>query len=313
MEIYKPKNINLQAYTIEHTDLKSASSDLFCKLKERWSTSTSANDRRLTLSSTSSEEDVLAGLVVASNYIIGTIMRIAPTKEVPTIPDKLFEDKTIQLSPHTDDMVNSSVTVLHTYYFLVCNDFVISTLPHSQIKRLQAYLNWWLTSGDDEKSYKFFPMIKVPDGIKLSEMKELALGEHYVVPKTDGSSSGSRYSIQTGVKIIDVAAEFLRQKVTDVPNLDELINKNILNARLVISFTKPRKMTIEDYKSTLSSYLKPIADAEDLSIKLKQGKTIKGKDILCNKTVSIERLDAVRISEPDLFEELKDFMRDITK
>lgn len=313
METYKPKNINLQAYTIEHDDLKSASSDLFNRLRERWSTTSSANDRRLTLSSTSSEEDVLAGLVVASNYIIGTIMRIAPTKEVPTIPDELFEGKTIQLAPKTDDKEDTSVTVLHTYYFLVCNDFIISTLPHSQIKRLQTYLNWWLTIGDDEKSYKFFPMIKIPEGIKLSEMKELALGESYFVPKTKDASAGSRHTIQTGVKIIDVAAEFLRRQVTDVPNLDELINKNILNARLVISFAKPRKMTIEDYKATLSSYLKPIADVDDLSIKLKQGKTIKGKDVLYNKTVSIERLDALRISEPDLYEELKEFMKEISK
>ncbi len=303
----RPKNIILQAYEIEHEDLNAPCSDLFDRIKIKWDDSKTAADRRLSLSSTSSEEDVLAGLTLTENYAIGIVMRIAPSKEVPTIPDELFQGKTIQLSETHIDETSAFVTVLSTFYFLVTKEFIISTLPHSQIKRLQTYLNWWLSFGGEEKNYKFAPMIKVPEDYKLSEMRELALGEQYVLPKSTSPS------FRTGCKIIDVAAEYIREHVSNVPNVEDLIKSNILNARLVISFSRPRKMTEEDYKAQLSSYIKPVTDAEDVKIKLKNGKMLKGKDVLNTKTVSIQRLDPLRISEPDLFHELKEFMRELKK
>lgn len=310
MPILKPKNITLQAYEIERDDLKFASEDFFQYLIKKWNDPQTANDRRLVLNASSSEEDVLAALTVTENYAIGVLMRISPTKDVPTIPDELFNGKTIQLSPLSEENNKPTVTVHSTSYFLVCDKFIISTLPHSQIKRLQTYLNWWLSFDDKESSFKFAPMIKEPDDFRLSDMKELILGEEYsVAPEKTGTQS----TFQTGVKIIDLAADFIKRQVTDVPNLDELIKKGILNARLYIHFSKPRKMTNEDYKAALSSYLKPIAHTEDVSIKLKHGKTIKGNDVLQSKTVSIDRLDAARISEPDLFGELKEFWRELRK
>ncbi|MCM1142750.1 MAG: hypothetical protein NC453_29610 [Muribaculum sp.] len=309
MGLLKPKNITLQAYEIERDDLKSASEDFFSLITNKWNTEQTANDRRLVLNASSSEEDVLAALTVTENYAIGAFMRISPTKDVPVIPDELFNGKTIQLAPLSEENYQPTVTVHSTSYFLICDKFLISTLPHSQIKRLQTYLNWWLSFDDKESSFKFAPMIKEPEDFKLSDMKELILGEDYAV-NTEKSSSTS---VHTGVKIIDLAADFIKRQVTDVPNLDELISKGIINARLYIHFSKPRKMTNEDYKSALSSYLKPIGDTEDVSIKLKQGKTVKGKDVLQSKTVSVERLDAARISEADLFGELKEFWRELNK
>lgn len=311
MVTFKPKSITLQAYNIEHVDIKSACSDLFDRLRERWDKTDSANDRRLSLNKTSSEEDVLAGLTVTSTYAIGIILRISPTNEVPIIPDELFKGKTIELSVQSEDGNKSSVTVLSTFYFLVSKNCLISTLPHSQIKRLQTYLNWWLSFGAEEKNYKFSPMIKVPEDYKLSDMKELVLGEQYLVPTKTPPAKSDRTS--TSFRVIDVAADFIRNQVSDVPNLDELIKQHIINAKLLITFSKPRKMTVEDYKTTLSSYLKPIANPEDVHFKLKNGKTVKSNDVLYTKTVSIERLDALRISEPDLFSELKEFMKELSK
>lgn len=309
MGLSKTRNVTLQAYDIERDDLKFASEDFFAYITKKWDANQTANDRRLVLNASSSEEDVLAALTVTQNYAIGVLMRISPTKDVPVIPDELFNGKTIHLAPLSEDNTKSTVTVHSTSYFLVCDKFIISTLPHSQIKRLQTYLNWWLSFDDKERAFKFAPMIKEPENYKLCDMKELILGEDYSVNSTKSISP----SFQSGVKIIELAVDFIKRQVTDVPNLDELIKKGIINARLCINFYKPRKMTNEDYKSALSSYIKPIANTEDVSIKLKHGKTIKGNDVLQSKTVSVERLDAARISEPDLFFELKEFWRELYK
>ncbi len=80
-------------------------------------------------------------------------MRIAPTKEVPKIPDELFNGKTIQISATVADEETPSVTVISTCYFLITKSLIILTLPHSQIKRLQTYFNWWLSfSGKTSKN-----------------------------------------------------------------------------------------------------------------------------------------------------------------
>ena len=301
----KPKNITLQAYEIENNDLKSTHSDLLNVLIKRLNNDTSANERRMKLHSSTSEEDVLTDYSISETGVWGVLMRISPTLEVPIIPDSLFEGKTVRISSSLKED-EPSVTVINTAYFYVGEKGIISTLPPSQIKRLQVYLNYLLSFDGNEIDYKFNPTIIVPDGIKLSEMREFIIGEQSTLPiELSNNDSTNKY------KIIDIAKDYLFELVNTVPNLDELVTNKILNARLLITFAKPRKMTETDYKKFLSSSIKPIADCEDVRIRLKNKKTLKGKDVLFNKVVSIERLDKLRLNEAEFLYEMKNFLKEI--
>ena len=148
------------------------------------------------------------------------------------------------------------------------------------------------------------------EGIRLNEMKEFIIGDQAHLPPVY-KENNSKENGEQGMRIINVAADILKNLTSVVPDVDELIKNGILSARLLISFTKPRKMTESDYKRFLSSHIKAITDAEDVKIKLKNEKTLKGKDILRNKSVDIERLDRHRINERDLLYEMKEFLKEL--
>ena len=94
-------------------------------------------------------------------------------------------------------------------------------------------------------------------------------------------------------------------------NLQQLLDKKILSAQLLVKFTKPRKMEEEDYEKLLGAYMKPIGDDEGVTFKLKNGKSVKGTNILRTKDVEIEMIDEVRISENDLAQEMESFLREL--
>ena len=304
MADFKPKNIVLHAYDVENVDLNSDIPDIFDVLLRRLNRDESANDRRMKLNSVSSEEDVISDFSIKENSIFCVMMRISPTEEVATIPDSFFKGKTVQLGSSQSNS-EPTVTVLNTVYFLVGKKYIVSSIPPSQIKRLQVYLSYLLSFEGKERNYTFAPTIVVPDDIKLNEMKEFIIGEQCHVP-TAISGGGN-----TDFRVINVAVEFLKGLANITPDIDTLLKNNILNARLLISFTKPRKMTEDDYKKVLGAYIKPISDIEDVKIKLKNKKTLKGKDVLRTKSVSIERLDQIRLNERNLEYEMKEFLREI--
>lgn len=305
----KPKQIQLQAYDIVNDDPKASCSDLFSILQKRLNHDESANKRRMKLSSSSSEEDVLTDFSISEHGIFCVIMRISPTDDIPTIPDSLFDGNIVQLTPQNDNE-KKTVTVLQTIYVYVGKNHINSTLPHSQIKRLQVYFNFLLSYDGIDRTYKFEPSIKVPEGIQLNEMKEFIIGDQAHLPPVSNEKN-TKENGEQGMRIINVAADFLKNLTSVVPDVDELIKNGILSARLLISFTKPRKMTESDYKRFLSSHIKAITDAEDVKIKLKNEKTLKGKDILRNKSVDIERLDRHRLNERDLLYEMKEFLKEL--
>lgn len=305
MSELRPRKILLQAYDIENNDLKSNISDLLEVLSRRLNAEGTVSDRRLKLSSSSDQEDVLSDYTQTTKGLFGVMLRISPSDTIATIPDSLFNGKTIKLNePNSEG--ESTVTVLSTCYFFVGKKYLLSTLPPSQIKRLQVYFNFLLSFEGKERNYIFAPSIKVPDGIQLNEMKEFILGDqcHIQPPHTQESEP-------TGFKVIDLAVQSLKGLVSVVPNVDELIKSNIINARLLISFSKPRKMTNEDYMKALSYYIKPIGDVNDVKIKLKHKKTLKGKDVLLTKEVSISQLDSIRIDEAELQYEMKTFLSEL--
>ena len=303
----KQKKFLLQAYNIENDDINSNDSNLFQVLIKKLKGESLASERRLPLNSTSNQEDLLSDYSLSPESIFGVMLRIAPSDSLATIPDYFFQGKTFKLEPPSTEN-GTSVSVLNTSYFCAGKKYLISTLPPSQIKRLQIYFNFLLTFEEKRSIYTFIPTISIPKGIKLSEMKEFIIGDQCTIP-TKQNKSGTQ--LDTNYKVIDVATELLKQLVEIVPNVRDLVKNNILNARLLISFSKPRKMTEEDYKRALSSFIKPIADIDDVKIKLKNKKTYKGKEVLLTKEVKVEQIDSVRINERELELEMKDFLKEL--
>lgn len=234
--------------------------------------------------------------------------RIIPQKEVPSIPDELFNHEKISISEIVDKEGNTLLTCKDHYYFTLSKKFLVTNLPKSRVKALEAYINWFLQAIRGDKVYSFTPKIEAPKETQLSDIKNIVVADPQLkkktkkTEKTDGKSA----------KVINFALEQLKNLVGDIPEWTPLLEKKILSAKLLIKFTKPNKMEEEDYNKLLGAYMKPVGDSEGVTLNLKNGKTIKGTDILVTKVVEIEKLD-VGISEPALMIEMEKFLKELNK
>ena len=304
MEAQK-KKITLQAYDIENDEIGRAYCDLQEQLRKKLSAGEIADTRRMKLNADSPEEDLLSDYALTEQYIFGVMWRISPAKEVPSIPDGLFKNQKIQIGEIPDNEEKVSLVRKDYYYFALNNYFLVTNLPKSRIKSLQTYLNWLLTAFRGDKLYQFTPKVKAPADTRLSEIRNIVFTDPIKKAKEDKPREENAF------KVFNFAEDFLKNIVQEIPDLQQLLDKKILSAQLLVKFTKPRKMEEEDYEKLLGAYMKPIGDDEGVTFKLKNGKSIKGTNILRTKDVEIEMIDEVRISEKDLAQEMESFLREL--
>lgn len=299
----------MQAYDIENEEIGKAYSDLQEQLRMKLSAGEIADTRRMKLNVDSPEEDLLSDFALARHYIFGVMWRISPAKEVPSIPEGLFKNQTIQIDDIQDKEKNVSLVCKDHYYFSLNNYFLVTNLPKSRIKSLQTYLNWLLEAIRGDKLYKLTPKVKAPDNMRLSEIRNIVFTD----PAKKAKGKKEKPKEVNAFKVFKFAEDFLKNIVEEIPDLQEMLDKKILSAQLLVKFTKPRKMEEEDYEKLLGAYMKPIGDDDGVTFNLKSGKKITGSNILRVKDVEIEMIDDVRISEPALVQEMEDFLRELNK
>lgn len=293
------KNITLLAYDIENEDLSPNYSDLFDNLKQKLGQGEIADNRRMKLNSESTEEDLLSDFAVAQNYIYGVMWRIAPSKEIPRIPDGLFKNPKIQINDIRSNDEKFLLTCKEHYYFAVNKKFLITSLPKTRIKSLQVYLNWLLEAYRGEKRYNFISKIKTPENTKLSEIK-------YIVFKSSNEEKEEKAD-----DILSLVLTRLRKIIAEDTDLSEILENRVFKAKLQLDISKPRKMDDANYKKLLGTYMNPISDTDGISYKLENGKTISGTNILQSKTVCIEMIDDGKISEQNLIQEMQLYLNEL--
>lgn len=301
------KKFTLQAYDIENEEIGKAYSDLQEKLKTKLEAREIADVRRMKLNPESPEEELLSDFAITTRYVFGVMWRIAPAKEVPSIPEGLFKNPTIQINDIQEQEKNISLICKDHYYFSLNKYFLVTNLPKSRIKSLQVYLNWLLEAVRGDKLYKLTPKVKAPDNTRLSEIRNIV----FVDPAQKEKKKMQK--VEPDYKVFKFAEGFLKNIVEEIPDLQQMLDNKILSAQLLVKFTKPRKMEEKDYEKLLGTYMKPISDADGVTFKLKNGKKITGNNILRTKNVEIEMIDNIRISEPALIQEMEEFLRELNR
>lgn len=304
------KKFSLQAYDIENEEIGKAYSDLQEKLRTKLEAHEIADVRRMRLNPESPEEDLLSDFAITERYVFGVIWRISPAKEVPSIPEGLFKNPTIQIDDIQEQEKSISLICKDHYYFSLNKHFLVTNLPKSRIKSLQVYLNWLLEAVRGDKLYKLTPKVKAPDSTQLSDISNIVFADP---SKTLKGKKKEVQKVENAFKVFKFAEDLLKNIVEEIPDLQQMLDNKILSAQLLVKFTKPRKMEEEDYEKLLGAYMKPISDTDGVTLKLKNGKKITGSNILRNKDVEIEKIDDVRISEPALIQEMEEFLRELNR
>lgn len=296
------KKITLLACDIESDNINLSNSSLYTKLLEKLKTGAPADTRRMKLNASLPDEDMLSNYGHTDEYVYGTMFRIAPSKESPSIPDDLFKNDKINLNDIASKDNKTLLICKEYYYFAINKSVLITSMPKSRIKSFQTYINWLL----GETEFRFNPKIKSDLKIKLNEIKRIEFQD-----VNEDLKSGK----EKNMSIIELAKDKLCNLAVDIPSLDNLINEKIISAKLLLKIAdKNKKISQEDLNRKLGSLIRPINEDENIVLTLKGGRRIRGNNIIDTKEVYIEIINENNmISEQQLWQEMLIFMREFNK
>lgn len=265
------KRITFRLFKIENSDKSIKAPQLRNALSERLRTANEIGKRMMSLKehNPDSDTDVLSSFAIAeeSKYFYGVIMRFTLPKNVPVIPDdfmKLTEVKESELS--VPDALKGKMLCRYVYHIFITDNYVVTDLNKEYtITRLEKYLNYLLLG----TNYDFVPCV-MSNVIRLRDIKSIVFK----------NPSIARENMKIDLDLKDKAKELVKQLFPLMDNVDEIMNDNIISAKMTLSIAKPDEMLDEDYERKLAYVLKPVSDPDIVSIGIVKGREIKGSDIL---------------------------------
>jgi hypothetical protein len=301
----KIKSQRLRAFRIENNEITQSNSGLLNNLTNKLNGS-KAENRSMQLNSEDikREEDLISDFNINDqNFVSGVVLRIVHSEDVPNIPDEYLKHEKIPMSELENIEAGTSIIYKDHYYFLLNNDFIVTNLQSNlPIKRLQVYLNWLLEKERGTVLYEFTPVVAPQRETKLSDINKITVKDSIVNANNQESTGHRKFAL---------SLDLLTDLIKDVSSLDQIIENNIVSAELLIKFTKPRKMSEEDYQKIMGAYMKPISETDDITFSTKKHGTIKGSDILKTKIVDIELTETNKINEPQLYQEMEKFLNEL--
>ncbi|EPG1967391.1 hypothetical protein LLI53_003774, partial [Acinetobacter baumannii] len=192
------------------------------------------------------------------------------------------------------------------YYFAVNNNFLITNMPGNlTITRLQTYLNWLLND-----LYELNPLVAEDAMPELSNIKDIVVRD----PVTGGNiaSTAGKPTFGKTFNIGKAAIDLVKQALNDTKDISDHQLEQMISAKLVIEFKKPKKDDDEQIKRAFGALLKPVSDLDNFEFMTRGNKRIiKGKKILRVKEVTIETTDSNLLNEAQLSQEMNRFIREL--
>lgn len=242
------------------------------------------------------------------SYLFGMMLRVIPAENGGMISEELFEQPMITMAQVASSSSSESQYKDH-FYFALDNNYLVTTLSGNiNISRLQTYLNWLLESVRGARLFEFTEMTKVPDGVPLSQLKEIQFIGGGSVTTTRPTEGEQNFSLS----LKDLSSSVLRSVVCDTTSLDTILEKRLIEARLLLKVKgKPRDMAEDEFHQVMGAIVTNVTNDEGLILCTKDGNKYTGAEIKVKKPVSVERIEANRIVEEQLKQEMERFLGEI--
>ncbi|WP_180173600.1 hypothetical protein [Acinetobacter sp. YH01024] len=301
----------LRAFEIINSDVNKKQSDLGEKLRVKLQTSIEVNERRMLLNAEDpqKEEDLISDFAKNSSTgdpIFCTMLRVALGNNVQHIDGTLFSKKHFTIADLNSSVVNAEAIYKNHYYFSVNNNFLITNMPGNlTITRLQTYLNWLLND-----LYEVNPLVAEDAMPELSNIKDITVRD----PVTGGdiTPNAAKPTFGKTFNIGKVALDLVKGALNDTKDISDHQLEQMISAKLVIEFKKPKKDDDEQIRRAFGALLKPVADLDNFEFLTRNNKKIiKGKKILRTKEVTIETTDTNLFNEAQLSQEMNRFIREL--
>lgn len=294
------KTITLRYFDVSSSALTSGNSlvqRLIGKLKS------SASLRMMPLNKQESDKSDLISDFFSTQeenkILAGTYLRIANSRDVPIITEEMLNQNQFKVSTINKNASDQEKTCLDYFYFCMSDDNLIVTLDsRSTINRMETYVNWLLNTKESGNRISFTPKVD-ETAISAADIKKITINK-------DSSIFIGRdvlHEDNEGSSIISLTKHALQKLFKESDSLDDLIRENICSAQLVIKFTKPKNMNIEEYKrKTIGASLKPIEDPGTVKFQM-NGKKMKGSDVLKTEAIVVDDPDGI-ISEQEVYQKM---------
>lgn len=301
--------IKLRAFEITNTDINKMHSDVKDKLKSFLKNSKTVNERRMLLNTEDpqKEEDFISNFSkdnLLMDVIFCTMLRVAFGNNVQHINTHLFEKPNFTIEELNNSTLDTDAIYKNHYYFALNNNYLVTNLQGNiTITRLQTYLNWLLND-----LYEISPLLAEEIVPSISDIKDIVVKDTSIYPTKESENSTQRSSFDLG----KIALNLIKNALIDSDKLSDIELEQMISARLVIEFKKPKKSDSESLKKAYSALLKPVSDLDNFEFVTRDNKKIiKGKQILRIKEVSIETTDSGLLNEAQLSQEMIRFIRDL--
>lgn len=304
--------IKLRAFRIENPTLTEPHSGIISLLQQVLTNNSTAQQRRMKLNEDDADEDLLSYFAWQQNstYLFGMMLRIIPAANGGVIDSGLFAQHTITIAEVNAGNPNQS-QYKDYYYFAINNNGLVTNLSGSySVDRLQTYINWLLNSIRGSRLFEFTPITKVPDGIKLSEIKGIEF--------TGGGQASTlnagivQTENSTATKMQELTTSLLDRLFSDTAGINEIERDQIIAAKLLLTVKrKPQDMAHEDYQRVMGAVTRQITNDSGIAIIAKNGNKYTGESVKVVRDIIVEKTTGNRLVEEQLKQKMESFLNDL--
>lgn len=247
------KKIKLRSFGLSNTNLIQNGTGIIACLNSVLHEDSTANSRRMMLNAQDGDEDLLSFYsFLRDRYLFGMMLRIIPVENGGFISDDLFSNNTISIADLEQGADNGFQYKDH-YYFMLSDRFVVTNLSGSySIDRFQTYINW-LTENHRNSIFDMNPVTKLPDGVRVSDIKSI----EFAGVRAVNVEPNSEPAVVT--KMREITSDVLSMLFGDTEELDNIRGEELVSAKLLLKIRKrPADMAEEDYTRAMSAMTRQI-------------------------------------------------------
>lgn len=240
------------------------------------------------------------------------MLRIIPAANGGVIDSRLFTQQTITIAEVNTGNPDQSQYKDH-YYFAINNNYLVTNLSGSySIDRLQTYINWLLGPVRGTKLYEFNPVTKLPEGIRLSEIKGI---EFSGGASTQAITAGITNSESTtSIKMQELTTAILDKIFSDTSQFSEVERDQIITAKLLLTIkSRPKEMAQEDYQRVMGAVTRQITNDSGIAVIAKNGNKYTGEAVKVVRDVVVEKTTGNRIVEEQLKQKMELFLSELNE
>lgn len=246
----------------------------------------------------SDKSDVISDFLNVRNgkALAGTSIRIVNSRDVPIITEDMLNQTQFKVSSINLNAKEKEKTCLDYFFFCLSDTKLIVTLDsRTSINRFETYVNWLLNTTESGETISFTPTVD-GEAISAADLKKITINNATEILTTDEDSAEN--SVKS--RMVNLKDSVLKKLFSETDSLKELMDADICSANLVITFSKPRGMSDDEYRrKTAGAILKPLEDPDSVKFQTK-GKRIKGSDVLKTETILVDD-DNGAVSEQEIY------------